>query len=108
MIKIRLEKWERTIEMQVLEQSEDLRGREYIYSNKYGRICSVGLPSLGWGFTVDIYIRGKHRDEDFKVAHAVFESNKQRDKYYDQILKVFDGYNNREKKEEEGTIFILK
>jgi hypothetical protein len=107
MIKIKLEKWERAIIMQILEQDDGLRDKNEIYSNGDMLLKSVGAPEIT---NTIIFIRGKSTSEDYRASRAVFDTNEARDKHYDRIVKLFEDYNNREKKEKlsENNIFILE
>ena len=108
MIKIRLEKWERAVVMQVLEMDDELRNKEVIFDNGDMVIASSACPSIAsCGI---FYVRGNKKNDDFHISIGSFDNNKERDKYYNEVVQLFKDYNNREKEEEktEQNIFILK
>ena len=96
MIKIRLEKWEKAIVMQVLEMDESLRGMDIIYDNGEFSIASEISPELDClqGY---VYVRGNDETCDFEVKYTVFSNNEKRDECYNKIVKLFNDYNNIDK-----------
>jgi len=88
MIKFRLEKWEKAVVFQILEQDKFERGD--VYSNGEFRIVISSHPAFGLGHI--IYLRGRHSSKDLNVSSAVFETNAERDAYYDKILKTFSDW----------------
>ncbi|MGD9159641.1 MAG: hypothetical protein PVG39_14605 [Desulfobacteraceae bacterium] len=88
MIKFRLEKWEKAVVFQILEQESFERGD--IYKNENFSIKVSACPEL-----LDcslVFLRGWRRAEDFLVSSAVFDTNAARDEYYDKILKAFSDW----------------
>ena len=106
-IKIRLEKWEKAVVMQVLEQEGIERRYCEIFNNGEMYIKLANDPEL-LPFTV--YIRGNNSCSDFKICFLDFETNEERDEYYNRVVRLFKDFNNRYKKEEseEQNIFILE
>lgn len=109
MLKIRLEKWERAVVMQVLEQSiaitEELREKEF--SNGEMVLSSEICPEFSCS---SIFVRGSDSSSDFDVCVEDFDSNQNRDEYYYKIVNLFSDFNNRKKDcvDEDSNIFILE
>ena len=88
MIKFRLEKWEKAVVFQILEQEEFECGK--VYSNEEFSIDVLAHPELpDCSF---VYLRGSDSSKDFRVSSAVFDTNVERDEYYDKILKAFSDW----------------
>jgi hypothetical protein len=107
---IRLERWERALVMQVLEQDEELREKLDFKASNGWRIWSF---SQGPGFSsaeTHIFIRGEDESRDSDVVVKYFNSNAERDEYHKNIVQLFKEYNNRDKaeKSEENNIFVLR
>jgi hypothetical protein len=113
MIKIRLERWEKALVMQVLEQDEALRGNLDFKASNGWALRSVGSPDFNSNITktLQIFIRGEQEHRDMNIAVKYFDSNARRDKYHKNIVQLFTEYNNRdqaEPKESEENIFVLR
>lgn len=109
MIKIRLEKWEKTIVMQVLEMDEELRGVGEIFDN--GDMTLESNMSVSISNCIDtVYIRGDLRSKDWTVSSRWFETYTDRDEYYNRVVRLFDDYNNRgkEPRKKQDNIFLLE
>ena len=87
MIKIRLEKWEKAIVMQVLEMEEALREKKEIHEFNGFLLCSYDYPSLT-DEEKGICLRGFESDYDFDVSSITFDTNNERDEYYQKIIEV--------------------
>jgi hypothetical protein len=103
MIKLRIEKWEKAVVMQVLEMDERLRGHKYIYGGKLMGIKSANFPFLNDNC---IYLRGNARDKDYDVCVQEYDSNIECDKYYDKVIQTLNEWKNSiQKTEEDSNIF---
>lgn len=108
MIRIKLEKWENSVLLQVLEMNEELRGKGCIYTNNQMELLSKAHPELS---PVGLFIRGVDKDTDHQICIKHFSNNKSRDEYYERISTLISDYNNRDIDEDgiyrEDTIRIL-
>jgi len=110
MLKIRLEKWEKAVVMQVLEQSKDITEELSVKGFRQGDFsletkCNVELDS----FTV--YVRGRNSLADFDIGYLSFDNNMERDEYYNNVVALFNAFNNRKKKDKnapEPNTFIME
>lgn len=90
-LKIRLEKWQRSIVMQVLEQKKKLRGKNIIFKNKIMIIRSVNMPSLN-DFENTLFIRGFDDAYDLEVITKRFKNNNLCDDFYNKIIQLLKDY----------------
>jgi hypothetical protein len=86
-IKFRLEKWERAVVFQIFEQDKFEHG--VVYNNGEFIIEVLLHPEQSCNY---IYLRGENSSEDFRVSSVQFNTNSERDAYYDEILKVFSDW----------------
>jgi hypothetical protein len=110
MIKIRLEKWERSVVMQVLEMDESLRGKETIYTKGTTTLDILSLNSPALEATC-IYLCGDEKWRDYDVATESFKTNEERDEYFDKVVATLKAWKEslKEKGEtENGDKFIFE
>lgn len=104
-IKIRFEKWDRAVVMQVLEQNINLNSFNN-FSNGDMSIKSQNHPTLDDNI---VFVRGASKSQDNVIDIKRFSTNEYRDIYYDRVVKLFNDFNDRYKPEpkEESNIFVL-
>ena len=111
MLKIILEKWEKAVVMQVLEQSKDISNELHLNSF-FVKDLGIALKSEGSPDLMNdgVYIRGDNNLSDFDVVSITFGSNVERDKYYNKVVVLFNAFNNRKKTEKtsENNIFVME
>lgn len=88
MIKFRLEKWEKAVVFQILEQDKFKRGE--VYSNEEFSIEVLLHPELP--DCSSIFLRGSDSSKDLSVSSVLFNTTVGRDEYYDKIMKVFSDW----------------
>lgn len=105
MIKIRLERWETTVLMQVLERDEKF-STPLIFEKDGWEMYASTHPSLGIKV---VYLRGSDKEKDLNIAELRLRTVKAAKEYYNNIVKLFEAYNNRDKKDPvDKNIFILE
>lgn len=105
--KIRLEKWEKAVVMQVLEMDEELKSREIHLAVEGMLVIGSALaPSLEREW---VYLRGEEGGSDYDVVSISFDTNEKRDEYFDKVVATFKAWQEVEngKEQESGDSIIL-
>ena len=86
-IKFKLVKFERALIFQILEMDERFRYMDYINSFK-SKLCVQSELNPGMGNSI-LYLRGAWKARDFDIKLKYFDSNDDRDIYFDKIIASF-------------------
>lgn len=94
MIKIRLEKWENSLVMQVLDQDNTT---EFTFKASNGwQFLSREYPYIRLDERV-LFVRGESAIQDKSIIVQEFDDNIQRDVIYEELLVLFKEYADRDK-----------
>lgn len=93
MIKFKLEKAEKSISLQILEQSDEIGKFLPFYYRLFGNnIVSIHRddnPELRMRDSLSVFLRGNIREKNNDVCNLSFDNNVERDKVHDMIIHAF-------------------
>ena len=90
-LKVRLERWGKTVLFQVLEQSEDIeRGSGLIFKKGEMAIYSEDWVSIT---SAILGIRGRDKEFDDSVIKNSFKSEEEAQEYLERVQDLIDSYN---------------
>ena len=89
-LKVELVKMDRAVVMQVLEQEEGTRDKDALFRHGGLTLYSKSCPALD---NQEVYVRGYACEWDFNPCGLPFNSNAERDEYYDKVKALVQAYN---------------